>query len=158
MLPANEVNKFLAEQSYNNPAVIVRLVCNNWLGVLGGILAILGVVAAPITSGDTALRSARLIIADFLKFDQKPLAKRLMIAVPMFAAVLLLLIWQQANPQGFGVLWRYFGWSNQTLSVFTLWTITIYLHKLKKCYWVTLIPAIFMTAVSVTFIVQQIFG
>ena len=113
-------------------------------------------VAAPITSGDTALRSARLIIADFLKFDQKPMVKRLMIAVPMFAAVLFLLIWQLANPNGFNVLWQYFGWSNQTLSVFTLWAITIFLHKHKNCYWVTLIPAIFMSVVSLTFIIQQI--
>ncbi|MBQ2075356.1 MAG: carbon starvation protein A, partial [Muribaculaceae bacterium] len=143
-------------QYFSAPAV-VKLVCTGWLGVLGGILAMLDVVAAPITSGDTALRSARLIIADFLKFDQKPMTKRLMIAVPLFAAVLLLLIWQLASPNGFNTLWQYFGWANQTLSVFTLWTITIFLHKSKKCYWVTLIPAIFMTAVSVTFILQQIF-
>ena len=165
VLPQDAVNEFLAQvgntdgksliQYFNAPAV-VKLVCSSWLGVAGGILAMLGVVAAPITSGDTALRSARLIIADFLKFDQKPIAKRLMIAVPMFAAVLLLLIWQLTNPDGFNVLWQYFGWSNQTLSVFTLWTITIYLYKRKKCYWVTLIPAIFMTAVSLTFIVQQV--
>lgn len=166
VLPQEAVNEFLAQtanadgktliQYFNAPAV-VKLVCNSWLGVVGGILAMLGVVAAPITSGDTALRSARLIIADFLKFDQKPIVKRLMIAVPMFVAVLLLLIWQLANPNGFNTLWQYFGWANQTLSVFTLWTITIFLHKNKKCYWVTLIPAIFMTAVSATFILQQIF-
>ena len=167
VLPPDAVNEFLAQvgntdgktliQYFNAPAV-VKLVCNSWLGIVGGVLAMLGVVAAPITSGDTALRSARLIIADFLKFDQKPIAKRLMIALPMFAAVLLLLIWQLTNPDGFNVLWQYFGWSNQTLSVFTLWTITIFLHKYKKCYWVTLIPAIFMTVVSLTFIIQQIIG
>ena len=166
VLPQDAVNEFLAQvgnpdgksliQYFNAPAV-VKLVCSSWLGVAGGILAMLGVVAAPITSGDTALRSARLIIADFLKFDQKPMTKRLMIAVPLFAAVLLLLIWQLASPNGFNTLWQYFGWANQTLSVFTLWTITIFLYKYKKCYWVTLIPAIFMTAVSVTFILQQIF-
>ena len=166
VLPQEAVNEFLAQvgntdgetliQYFNAPAV-VKLVCSSWLGVAGGILAMLGVVAAPITSGDTALRSARLIIAEFLHLDQKPIAKRLMIAVPMFAAVLLLLIWQLSNPNGFNVLWQYFGWSNQTLSVFTLWTITIFLYKNKKCYWVTLIPAIFMTAVSITFIIQQIF-
>ncbi len=136
---------------------MVKLVCSSWLGVAGGILAMLGVVAAPITSGDTALRSARLIIADFLKFDQKPIAKRLMIAVPMFAAVLVLLIWQLANPNGFNMLWQYFGWSNQTLSVFTLWTATIFLYKYKKCYWITLIPAIFMTTVSLSFVLLPLF-
>ncbi len=158
VLPQDAVNEFVANGSYKNPAAVVNLVCSSWLGVAGGILAMLGVVAAPITSGDTALRSARLIIADFLKFDQKPIIKRLMIAVPMFATTLLLLIWQLASPNGFKALWEYFGWSNQTLSVFTLWTITIYLHKQKKCYWITLIPAIFMTAVSLTFIIQQIIG
>lgn len=166
VLPQDAVNEFLAQvgnsdgktliQYFNAPAV-VKLVCNSWLGIVGGILAMLGVVAAPITSGDTALRSARLIIAEFLKFDQKPMIKRLMIAVPMFAAVLLLLIWQLANPNGFNVLWNYFGWSNQTLSVFTLWTITMYLYKQKKCFWVTLIPAIFMTAVSLSFILMPLF-
>ncbi len=164
-LPQESVNEFLAQAStadgktliqYLTAPKVVDAVCNSWLGVAGGILAMLGVVAAPITSGDTALRSARLIIADFIKFDQKPIAKRLMIAVPMFAAVLLLLIWEQTNPDGFNTLWQYFGWSNQTLSVFTLWTITIFLHKHKKCYWITLIPAIFMTVVSLTFIIQQI--
>ena len=166
VLPPDAVNEFLAQvgnsdgktliQYFNAPAV-VKLVCNSWLGIVGGILAMLGVVAAPITSGDTALRSARLIIADFLKFDQKPMVKRLMIALPMFAAVLLLLIWQLANPNGFNVLWNYFGWSNQTLSVFTLWAITMYLYKQKKCFWVTLFPAIFMTAVSLSFILMPLF-
>lgn len=166
VLPPDAVNEFMAQvgnsdgktliQYFNAPAV-VKLVCNSWLGIVGGILAMLGVVAAPITSGDTALRSARLIIADFLKFDQKPMVKRLMIALPMFAAVLLLLIWQLANPNGFNVLWNYFGWSNQTLSVFTLWAITMYLYKQKKCFWVTLIPAIFMTAVSLSFILMPLF-
>ena len=166
VLPPDAVNEFMAQvgnsdgktliQYFNAPAV-VKLVCNSWLGIVGGILAMLGVVAAPITSGDTALRSARLIIADFLKFDQKPMVKRLMIALPMFAAVLLLLIWQLANPNGFNVLWNYFGWSNQTLSVFTLWAITMYLYKQKKCFWVTLFPAIFMTAVSLSFILMPLF-
>ena len=157
VLPPDAVNAFMTDKTYNSPAIVVKLVCDNWLGVVGGILAMLGVVAAPITSGDTALRSARLIIAEFLKFDQKPIVKRLMIAVPMFAAVLLLLIWQLASPAGFQVLWQYFGWSNQTLSVFTLWTITVFLYKYKKCYWITLIPAIFMTVVSLTFILQPLF-
>ena len=166
VLPQDAVNEFLAQMGntdgktliqYFPVPIVVKLVCSSWLGVVGGILAMLGVVAAPITSGDTALRSARLIIADFLKFDQKPITKRLMIAVPMFAAVLALLIWQMAYPNGFNVLWQYFGWSNQTLSVFTLWTATIFLYKYKKCYWITLIPAIFMTTVSLTFILQTIF-
>ncbi|MEE1004617.1 MAG: carbon starvation protein A [Bacteroidaceae bacterium] len=131
---------------------IVNLVCNSWLGVFGSILAILGVVAAPITSGDTALRSARLIIADFIHLEQKSIRKRLYVCIPMFAAVIALLVWQMENPQGFDVIWSLFGWSNQTLSVFTLWAITVYLAQQRKCYWISLLPALFMTVVCTTYI------
>ena len=134
--------------------VVVNLVCNDWLGVAGGILAMLGVVAAPITSGDTALRSARLIIADWLHMEQKTIAKRLSISIPLFLATMGLLIWQMENASGFNVLWGYFGWANQALSVFTLWTLTVYLAKNRPAYyWVTLIPALFMTGVCTSFIV-----
>lgn len=135
----------------NDAPSIVHLVCNDWLGVFGGILAILGVVAAPITSGDTALRSARLIIADFLKLEQKQVRKRLYICIPLFAAVFALLIWQMNDHTGFEKLWSWFGWSNQTLSVFTLWTVTVYLVREKKLFWITLVPALFMTWVCTTF-------
>lgn len=155
------INAFLAQvqtpdgktliQYFSAPQV-VQLVCSSWLGVLGGTLAILGVVAAPITSGDTAFRSARLIIAEWLRLDQHPIARRLAIAVPLFLASLLLLIWQIQNPDGFNVLWQYFGWSNQALSVFTLWMITVYLVKMHKPYIITLIPALLMTVVTVTFL------
>ena len=137
---------------------IVNMICENWLGLFGSILAILGVVAAPITSGDTALRSARLIIADFIHLDQKSVRKRLYVCIPMFAAVTALLIWQMANPKGFDVIWSWFGWSNQTLSVFTLWAITVYLYQQKKNYWISLIPAVFMTVVSLVYLfAEQIF-
>ena len=134
---------------------IVNLVCNEWLGVFGGILALLGVVAAPITSGDTALRSARLIIADFLKLEQKSVRKRLYICLPLFAAVFALLMWQMNDASGFEKLWGWFGWSNQTLSVFTLWTLTVYLALEKKPYVITLVPALFMTWVCTTFFVYS---
>ena len=137
---------------------IVNMICENWLGLFGSILAILGVVAAPITSGDTALRSARLIIADFIHLDQKSVRKRLYVCIPMFAAVIALLIWQMANPKGFDVIWSWFGWGNQTLSVFTLWAITVYLYQQKKNYWISLIPAVFMTVVSLVYLfAEQIF-
>jgi len=118
------------------------------------------VVAAPITSGDTAFRSARLISAEWLHFGQKGMARRLIISVPLFAAALLLLIWQMQNPDGFNVLWQYFGWFNQALSVFTLWMITVYLAHNRKPYIITLIPALLMTTVCVTFLVvsPQAFG
>ena len=137
---------------------IVNLICNDWLGVFGGILALLGVVAAPITSGDTALRSCRLIIADFVGLEQKTIRKRLYICIPLFAAVIALLIWQMSDKEGFGKIWSWFGWSNQTLSVFMLWAVTVYLVRQKKPYFITLIPAIFMTVVCTTFLLsEQIF-
>ena len=131
---------------------VVQYVCAGWLGLFGGVLAVLGVVAAPITSGDTAFRSARLIIASALNVNQRTIVKRLYIALPMFAASILLLIWQMENPDGFNTIWQYFGWGNQTLSVFTLWAITVYLVREKKPYIISLIPALFMTSVCSTFI------
>ena len=133
----------------------VNLICNDWLGVVGGILALLGVVAAPITSGDTALRSARLIIADFIHLEQRTIRKRLYVCIPMFAAVIALLIWQMSDKEGFGKIWNWFGWSNQTLSVFMLWAITVFLVREKKPYVITLIPALFMTVVCTTFLVSE---
>ena len=149
---------------------IVNLICNDWLGVVGGILALLGVVAAPITSGDTALRSARLIIAEFLKMEQRSIRKRLYICIPMFLVTMAILIWQIADDQtsqlmkaqgvenyvsGFEKLWGWFGWSNQTLSVFTLWAITVYLVRQKKNFFITLVPALFMTVVCATFFFSE---
>jgi carbon starvation protein CstA len=130
----------------NKPAVVVDAIAKNWLGATGGLLALLGVVAAPLSTGDTALRSARLMTADFLKFDQQKIKNRLMLAIPIFLITFLLL---QIN---FDVIWRYFAWWNQTLSVFTLWAITVYLARRKKFFWISLLPAVFMTAVSATYI------
>ena len=131
---------------------VVTTVSQGWLGTFGGILALLGVVAAPITSGDTALRSARLIIAEFIHLEQRTIMKRIYICVPLFGATLLLLFYNIENPEGFNVIWSYFGWANQTLAVFTLWAITVYLVRERKPFWVTLIPAIFMTVVCSTFL------
>ena len=141
------------------PTVVTK-VSSSWLGLLGGILAVLGVVAAPITSGDTAFRSARLIIADFLHLDQGPMRKRLYIAVPLFVLSALLLWYNIADANGFNVIWRYFGWANQTLSVFMFWTATVYLVKNKGglYYLITLIPGLFMTSVCLTFILVDKIG
>ena len=138
-------------QNFTAPQV-VKLVCSSWLGVAGGILALLGVVAAPITSGDTALRSARLIIAEFIGLEQRSMRKRLYVCIPLFAATVGILVWQMENPDGFNIIWQYFGWANQTLSVFTLWTITVYLVQQKKPFIITLVPALFMTVVCSTFL------
>ena len=129
-----------------NAAVVVNDIAGQWLGGVGALLALFGVVAAPITSGDTAFRSARLIVADFLHVDQKKIWRRLAISVPLFAAGLVLM---QIN---FDVVWRYFAWCNQTLAVFTLWAVTVYLVREGKNCWVTLLPALFMTAVCSTYI------
>ena len=136
---------------YTSAPALVNIVCQDWLGVFGGVLAMLGVVAAPITSGDTAFRSGRLIIAEWLKLDQRPIVKRLYICIPLFAISIGMLVWQIQNPDGFNTIWQYFGWSNQALSVFTLWAITVYLVQEKKPFVITLIPALFMTTVCSTF-------
>jgi len=137
---------------HTSAPAVVNYVCNDWLGVVGGILAMLGVVAAPITSGDTAFRSARLIVAEWLKLNQRPIIHRLYICIPMFLCSIGMLVWQMENPDGFNTIWQYFGWSNQTLSVFTLWALTVYLVRAHKPFVITLIPALFMTTVCSTFI------
>jgi carbon starvation protein CstA len=129
-----------------NAAWVVNEIANSLLGKYGAVLALLGVVAAPITSGDTAFRGARLIVGDLLKFNQKPIKNRLMITIPLFAVGFLL------TKINFDVIWRYFAWSNQTLGAVILWTITVYLFQKRKAYWLTLIPALFMTSVVSTYI------
>ncbi|WP_303222596.1 carbon starvation protein A [uncultured Prevotella sp.] len=149
-----------AKGFHTSAPMVVTTVCQDWLGILGGVLAILGVVAAPITSGDTAFRSARLIVASALKLNQKPKMNRLYVCLPIFVVSIAMLAWQSSNPDGFNVIWQYFGWSNQTLSVFTLWAITVYLVRKNKPYVITLLPALFMTGVCSTylFISKQAFG
>lgn len=138
----------------NNAAWAVDRISNGMLGTLGGILALLGVVAAPITSGDTAFRSARLIIADILHLDQRPYLKRFMICIPLFV------IGYWITTVEFGIVWRYFAWSNQTLATVVLWAITVYLVRRKANYWIALLPALFMTYIcsSFLFISNQFFG
>lgn len=135
-------------------SIVVFDISKGWLGTFGGVLAILGVVAAPITSGDTAFRSARLIVADFLGLEQKSMRRRLYICIPMFAVAVGLLLYNLRDSDGFQTIWRYFAWANQTLSVFTLWAITVYLVRERKghYFYVTYLPALFMTAVCTTYI------
>ncbi len=132
--------------SHSGAGALVHEISVEWLGAVGGFLALLGVIAAPITTGDTALRSARLIIADFLHIDQSKFMKRLLVSLPVFAATFALMM------MDFNVLWRYFAWSNQTLSAFTLWAATVYLARHGKAYVICLVPALFMTAVVVSYI------
>lgn len=138
--------QYMAEHG-GKPATLVNDISISWLGSIGGILALLGVIAAPITTGDTALRSARLIAADFMHLDQKKITRRLIISLPIFALCFGVMMID------FNILWRYFAWVNQTLAVFTLWAITVYLARHNKFYLISLIPAIFMTMVSVSYII-----
>ena len=148
---ASGLNAAIAEYG-GQAAVMVDVIARTTLGeVLAG-LVIFGVVACAITSGDTAFRSARLIVADTLKIDQKSVLKRLYICVPMFLAAIGILVYSMSDADGFARIWRYFAWSNQTLAVFTLWAVTVWLFREGKCYWITLIPALFMTAVCTTYL------
>ncbi len=146
---------FYRENGYSegNSAVIVNFITRDWLGSVGAILAVLGVIFAPITSGDTALRSARLIVADIIKQEQKSIKGRLMISVPIFLVTAGLILFSLRDQAGFDIIWRYFAWINQTLAAITLWMVTIYLVKHSKNYVVTLIPALFMTVVTSAYIV-----
>ena len=135
-------------------AAMVGLIAKQWFTPVIATITILGVISAAVTSGDTAMRSARLIFADFLHFDQKPIKNRLIIAVPMFAVTAAILVYSIADAKGFQVIWRYFAWANQLLATVTLWAITVYLAKNKGKLWylITLIPALFMTMVTGCFL------
>ena len=135
----------LAEHG-NDAAWAVSTISNTTLGAVGGFVALFGVVAAAITSGDTAFRSARLIVADVLKVEQRSIVKRFSIALPLFAIGIALLF------VDFDVVWRYFAWCNQAMSVVTLWVIVVYLKKFKRNIWVALPPAVFMTYICTSFV------
>lgn len=134
------------------PAQIVNTISSALLGPVGAVLAVLGVVACPITSGDTAFRSARLTIADAFKIKQDGLKSRFMLAIPLFAVGVAL------TQIDFNVIWRYFAWSNQTLAMIFLWTGAAYLLVNKKNFWIAVVPAIFMSYVSVAYILQAKIG
>jgi carbon starvation protein CstA len=138
----------LADAMANNggAAGIVKIVSTSLLGRVGGILAILGVIVCPITSGDTAFRSARLTIADMLHFEQKPVKNRYAISLPLFLIGFIL------TKINFDVIWRYFAWSNQTLAMIVLWASAMYLIKNNRNHLIASIPATFMTAVTTTYI------
>ncbi len=128
--------------------VVVNTISQSMLGPVGGILAVLGVVICPITSGDTAFRGARLIVADALGLEQKEYKNRFIIAIPMFVLAIIL-----CNVD-FNIIWRYFSWSNQTLATIVLWTGAVYLASKDKFHWIATIPATFMTSVVTTYIIM----
>lgn len=130
----------------NNAAWAANEISLNMLGGIGGVLALLGIVAAPITSGDTAFRSARLILSDVFKFNQGKVKNRLLISGPLFVIAFLL------TQIDFGIIWRYFAWSNQALATVVLWTVTTYLVYENKLFLISFLPALFMTMVTTTYI------
>ncbi len=145
---------YFGEHGYaeTNAAIVVDEVVRKLLGNIGGVIALLGVVAAPISTGDTALRSCRLIISDILHIPQEKISKRLAVALPIYAVVIVFLVISVTLPDGFNIVWRYFAWSNQTLAVITLWAMTVFLYQAGKPYIITLEPAMFMTWVTTSYI------
>ena len=133
-------------QPGHSPSSLIHDISTSWLGAVGGIIAVIGVIAAPITTGDTALRSARLIVADFTRFKQEKIWQRAIVSIPLFILTYLVMTID------FNVLWRYFAWSNQTMAVFTLWASTVYLARHGRLYLITLVPAMFMTMVCTVYI------
>ncbi len=134
------------------PGAVVHDSCIHAMGMAGGILAILGVVVLPITSGDTAFRVGRLILADYLKIPQKKIVNRYVLALPLFAVSFSL------NFVNFKVIWGYFGWANQTLAAVVLWTCTVFLARRRSHWWIAFFPAVFMTVVTATFILVEEVG
>ncbi len=135
----------LANADGATPAIIVDKICNSWLGKFGAIIAILGVVACPITSGDTAFRSLRLICADALNYNQKPIKNRLVVCIPIFIVAFIL-----CNVS-FSTLWNYVGIGNQTLATITLWACASYFASVKKPHWLMSLPATLLTFICVSF-------
>ena len=129
-------------------AGVVNIISNTVLGRVGAVLAILGVVACPISSGDTAFRSARLTISDSIGMNQGKIINRFKIAIPLFVVGIALTFID------FTIIWRYFSWANQTLAMIMLWAASAYMVQAKKNYWITAIPAVFMSAVTCSYILQ----
>ena len=140
----------LLEMGGGCPATVYDI-CSKTMGSVGLVLAMLGVIACPITSGDTAFRSARLTLADWLKIDQKSYANRLKLCIPVLGVGAILGIGNALGKIDYNVIWRYFSWTNQTLAMVVLWASSMFLFREKKNYWITAVPATFMSAVSMTY-------
>ena len=140
-----------------SPAVI-GIVARDFLGSVGGFIAVLGVIVLPITSGDTALRSVRLMLGDALNYDQGVKKNRLILAAGIFVPVILILVFAKMNPKGFNVLWRYFALANQAVAVFAFAMIAVYLYRHKKPYWMALIPGAFYMYVTSSYILNAKIG
>ena len=138
----------------------IGVVCRDILGNVGGVIALVGVIVLPITSGDTALRALRLTLSESLHLDQSTNGKRLGLAAPVFALVAAIIVWAKLDSNGFNTLWRYFAWSNQTLSLFAFVCISVWLFESgkSKFVWMPLIPGAFYTFICSTFIANATIG
>ncbi len=136
---------YQAIQAEGSPAGVVKEACVTLLGPAGAIVALVGVVILPITSGDTALRCARLMVADMFGIKQRRILPRLVIALPLFTVCIVL------TQLDFNVVWRYFGWLNQVIATLTLWAISVFLFKHHRWHWLTTLPALFMTSMCLTY-------
>ena len=130
------------------PAIAVDMICKSWLGKVGAVIAVIGVVVCPITSGDTAFRSLRLTIADFLKSDQRPISRRLLVSIPIFILAFV------CCKVDFSTLWKYVGIGNQILATIVLWTASAYFIRNGKAHWICSIPATFLTFVCVSYFIM----
>lgn len=138
----------LTEALKGGQANVVYEICFKTLGGVGAVIAMIGVIACPISSADTAYRSARLTLAEWFKLDQKPIKNRLLLTIPLLAVGAAL---TQINVQA---VWRYSSWSNQTLAMLALWATAVYLYRNKKFYWIAVLPATVMSAVSSSYILM----
>lgn len=138
----------------------IGIVCKDILGNIGGIIAIVGVIVLPITSGDTALRALRLTLADTFHMEQKTNGKRMVLAVPVFILVAAIIVWAKFNSSGFQTLWRYFAWSNQTLSLFAFLAISVWMFEngKSKWVWIPLIPGCFYTFICSSYLATATIG
>ena len=153
------MNKGLASGAAEATSVI-GIVSKNMLGSIGGLIALIGVIVLPVTSGDTALRGLRLIAAEHLNINQRSIASRLKISIPIFIIVAALLIWVKASPGGFTILWRYFAWSNQTIALFAFAIIAIYLRArgYRAALWMALLPGAWYAFITFTYICGEKIG
>ena len=137
---------------------VVGIIANNLLGRVGGIIAVIGIIVLPITSGDTALRSLRLIVSDALKIDQSKKRNRLAVSLVIFALVAAILVFAKVNAGGFNVLWRYFAWANQTIAVFAFAMISVYMMKHRRPFVMALVPGMFYMFIVSSFILNAAIG
>ena len=147
------LNTGLAAALAEGQSAAIYDVCSKTMGGVGIALAMIGVVVCPITSGDTAFRSARLTLADWFKIDQDSYANRLKLCIPVLGVGAFLGIGNALGFINYTVIWRYFSWTNQTLAMIVLWAASMYLFQEKKNYWITAVPATFMSAVSSTYFI-----